>query len=364
MSVPMDTPHIYGSRMHRARFLSLVAGLALGAPLSAQTLDSTVISAFRWRNVGPSNFMGRLSDVQGIPSPSKTIYVSAASGGIWKSTNNGQTWRPLFDDKDVSAFGMLAIAPSDTNVVYAGTGEPNSRNTIEPGNGMYKSTDGGLHWTHIGLEQSQHIGRIAVDPRNANTVYVAALGPAWKPGGERGLYKSTNGGSSWTLIKAPANTKTGAIDVAIDPSYPDVIYMAMWERYRTPYSLNSGGVGSGLFKSTDAGATWTEIKGNGYPEGPKGRIGIAISRSNPQVVYALTEAASIAPGPVTFQRNPAANGLYRSTDGGAHWEHMNNIDTRPFYYSQVRVDPKNPDRVYFSCTQLQVSNDGGKTNMN
>src|SRR5437763_293513 len=197
--------------MQRSRLISAATGaataLAIATTVSAQSLDSSVVGAFRWRQVGPSNFMGRLSDVQGIPSPSKTIYVSAAGGGIWKSQNNGQTWKPIFDDKDVISMGMLAIAPSDTNIVWAGTGEPNS--------------------------------------------------------------------------------------------------------------LNSGGVGSGLLKSTDGGNTWNEIKGNGYPQGPKGRIGISVARSNPQVVYALTEAASIEPGPVTFQRNPAANGLYRSTDGGA-----------------------------------------------
>ncbi len=146
---------------------------------------------------------------------------------------------------------------------------------------------------HVGLEGTQHIGRIVVDPRNANTVYVAALGPAWKSGGERGLYKTTDGGASWKLVKAPANDKTGAIDVAIDPSNPDVLFMSMWERYRTPYSLNSGGVGSGLFKTTDGGATWTEIKGSGYPEGPKGRIGIAISRSNPQIVYLAAHGSGV-----------------------------------------------------------------------
>ncbi|HVX42160.1 MAG TPA: hypothetical protein VHB25_21545 [Gemmatimonadaceae bacterium] len=355
--------------MQRSRLLTALAGVTaavvLAVPASAQMLDSSVVAAFKWRNVGPSNFMGRVSDVEGIPSPSKTLYIAAAGGGIWKSTNNGLTWRPIFDDKDVVAMGMLAIAPSDTNVIYAGTGEPNSRNTIEPGDGVYKSTDGGMHWTHVGLETSQHIGRIQVDPRNANVVYVAALGPAWKAGGERGLYKSTDGGQTWKLVLKGANAYTGAIDVQLDPSNPDVVYASLWERYRTPFSLNSGGSGkgSGLFKSTDGGNTWTEIKGNGYPEGPKGRIGIAISRSNPQVVYALTEAASEAPGPMQFQRNPAANGLYRSADAGKTWQHMNNIDVRPFYYSQVRVDPKDENRVYFSSTTMQVSNDGGKTTM-
>jgi photosystem II stability/assembly factor-like uncharacterized protein len=348
--------------MHRIRFAA--AALLISAPLAAQTLDSSVVAAFRWRNIGPSNFMGRLSDVQGIPGPSKTVYVTAAAGGIWKTTNNGITWRPVFDDKDVASFGMLAIAPSDTNVIYAGTGEPNVRNSIEPGAGVYKSTNGGTTWSFIGLRETQHIGRVVVDPRSANTVYVAAGGPAWKAGGERGLYKTTDGGATWKLIKPGANAKTGAIDVVLDPSNPDIVYVAMWERYRTPYSLFSGGVGSGLFKSTDAGNTWTEIKGNGFPEGAKGRIGLAVARSNPQVVYALTEAASKEPGPVTHSRNPASNGLYRSTDGGRTWTQMNNINVRPFYYSQVIVDPKNADRVYFSSTQLQVSNDGGRTNMN
>ena len=356
----MKTPRLAALALLSAA--SLAAPVA--APLAAQSLDSATIAGFRWRNVGPSNFMGRLSDVVGIPGPSKTLYVAAAGGGIWKSMNNGVTWKPIFDDQEISSAGMLAIAPSDTNIVWAGTGEPNSRNTIEPGAGVYKSTNGGQTWTFMGLRNTQHIGRIQIDPRNANVVYVAALGPAWKAGGDRGLYKTTDGGATWKLIKAGANPKTGAIDVQLDPSNPDVVYLAMWERYRTPYSLNSGGVGSALFKSTDGGATWTEIKGNGYPEGPKGRIGLAISRSNPQIVYALTEAASVAPGPVVFQRAPAANGLYRSTDGGKTWTQMNNIDTRPFYYSQVRVDPANPDRVYFSSTQMQVSNDGGKTTMN
>src|SRR5262245_4503168 len=353
--------------MRPSLLLRLVAAASAVATttLQAQSLDSLTLAGFRWREVGPAAFMGRVSDVAGIPWPSKTFFVAAAAGGIWKTTNGGVTFRPVFDREKCISMGMLAIAPSDTSVVWAGTGEPNSRNTIEPGAGVYKSTDGGLHWTFMGLEKSQHVGRIAIDPRNANVVYVAALGPAWKSGGERGLYKTTDGGTTWKLIKPGANALTGAVDIAIDPSNPDVLYLAMWERFRTPYSLKSGGVGSGLFKSTDAGNTWTEIKGNGYAQGIKGRIGLSIARSNPNTVYALTEAADTAPKTTyTPIGNPPGNGLYRSTDGGRTWQHMNNINTRPFYYSQVRADPKNPDRVYFSSTQLQVSNDGGKTLLN
>ncbi|HEX7020741.1 MAG TPA: hypothetical protein VF159_12050 [Gemmatimonadaceae bacterium] len=355
--------------MQRSRALTLVAGavglMAMASPASAQQLDSATVAGFKWRTVGPANFMGRVSDVQGIPGPSKTLFVAAAGGGIWKSTNSGVSWRPVFDHENIISMGMLAIAPSDTNVVWAGTGEPNSRNTIEPGAGVYKSTDGGLHWTLMGLEKTQHIGRIQIDPRNADVVYVAALGPAWKAGGDRGLYKTTDGGKTWKLIKAGANDRTGFIDVQLDPSNPDIVYASSWERLRTPYSLKSGGVGSGLWKSTDGGTTWTEIKGNGYPEGVKGRIGIAVARSNPNIVYALTEAAdSNATTTYKPNRNPPANGLYRSEDGGKTWKHMNNIDTRPFYYSQVRVDPKDANRVYFSSTDFQVSNDGGKTTMN
>src|SRR5262245_23789731 len=250
--------------MTRSRFVMLAAGAvafrALWAPLAGQALDSTVTSGFRWRTVGPATCMGRVSDVVGLPGPSKTLFVAAAAGGIWKSTNSGITWRPVFDDKNVISMGMLAIAPTDTNIVWAGTGEPNSRNTIEPGGGVFKSTDGGLHWTAMGLEKTQHIGRIAIDPRNASVVYIAALGPAWKAGGDRGLYKTTDGGTTWQLIMPGANALTGFIDVKLDPSNPDVIFAASWERFRTPYSLKSGGPGSGLWKSTDAGATWTEIK--------------------------------------------------------------------------------------------------------
>ena len=341
--------------------LALLLSSAFAATLHAQALDSTTTAAMKWRTVGPANFMGRLADVVGIPGPSKTLFVAAAAGGVWKTTNNGHTWRPVFDDKRVASLGTMAIAASDTQQVWLGTGEPHSRNTIEPGAGIYKSTDGGITWKLMGLEKTQHIGRIAVDPKNPNVVWVAALGAAWKSNPERGLYKTTDGGVTWQLNKFISD-KAGFVDVAIDPRNSDVVYAAAYERLRTPYSLKSGGPGSGLFKTTDGGKTWTEIAGNGFPTGPKGRIGLSIALSNPDVIYAMVEAATLDKnGKYGSERVPPANGLYRSADGGKTWEKMNNANVRPFYYSQVRADPKNPNRVYFSSTQLQVSDDGGKT---
>ena len=350
-------------RFRTALLYSALALVAGSAGVAAQTLDDATVAGFKWRTVGPANFMGRLSDVVGIPGPSKTLYVAAAGGGIWKSTNNGVTWRPIFDDKNIISMGMLAIAPTDTNTIWAGTGEPNSRNTIEPGAGIYKSTDGGSTWTMMGLEKTQHIGRIAIDPRNKDILYVAALGAAWSSNKERGLYKSIDGGNTWTMSKFISD-RAGFVDVAIDPRNSDVVYASSWERYRTPYSLNSGGPGSALWKSTDAGATWTEIKGGGYPDGTKGRIGLALAPSNPDVVYALTEAYSMTPEKFTMGTRPKANGVYRSADGGKTWDHTSTVDVRPFYYSQIRVDPKNANRIYYSSTELQVSNDGGKTTAN
>lgn len=352
---------MFASRCSRFLAVALVAMAATAPLLQAQSLDSATTAGMRWRNVGPANFEGRVSDVVGIPGPSKTLFVAAAAGGIWKSTNNGQTWRPVFDDKRVISMGMLAIAPSDTMQVWAGTGEPNSRNTIEPGAGIYKSTDGGITWKLMGLEKTQHIGRIVVHPKDANIVYVAALGAAWKSNPERGLYKTTDGGQNWNRIKFISD-KAGFVDVALDPRDPNVIYAAAWERLRTPYSLKSGGPGSGLWKSTDGGTTWSEIKGNGFAEGAKGRIGLAVAPSNPEIVYALVEAAAVQKdGGYTPTTAPAGNGLYRSADAGKSWAKMNSYNVRPFYYSQVRVDPKDANRVYFSSTELQLSEDGGKT---
>jgi photosystem II stability/assembly factor-like uncharacterized protein len=363
--------------MRLQRLIPLLAGVAAAVPLTARAqstqLDSATLAGFRWRNVGPANMSGRVDAIVGIPSPSKTLYVAAAGGGIWKSTNAGTTFRPIFNRQPVISMGTLAIAPSDTNIVWAGTGDVNTRNTIEPGGGIFKSTDGGTTWQYMGLKETQHIGRIIVDPHDANVVYVAALGHAWDTNKERGIYKTTDGGKTWNLIKF-IDDKTGFVDMAMDPSDPNTLYAASWQRIRGPYFLNSGGPGSGLWKTTDAGKTWTEIKGGGFPETPKGRIGIAISKSNPQVVYALIEADSIRGAKAPYRvpesladdkgapkHNRLLSGLYRSQDGGKTWTWMNDKDVRPFYYSRVAVDPENANRVYWSSTPFQFSDDGGKT---
>ena len=337
------------------RLWAAVAVLTLIAvPAPSQSLDSTLLAGFRWRNIGPANMAGRVSSVAGIPSPSRTFFIAAAAGGIWKTTNAGTTFRPVFDNYACVSMGELAIAPSDTMQIWAGTGEEDSRNTISPGCGIFKSTDGGLTWKRSGLEKSGAIGRIVVHPTNPNIVYVAALGQPWSANPERGLYKTTDGGQTWQLVKFISD-RAGFVDVAMDPSNPEVLFAASWERVRGPYFLRSGGPGSALWKTTDAGKTWTEVKGGGLPETSKGRIGIAIAASDPKVIYLMVEADT-SKGAKT-----RPSGLYRSSDGGSNWERTNSNNVRPFYYSQVRVDPKDPDRVYWSSTPVNYSNDGGKT---
>ena len=325
------------------------------------TLDSTLLAAFRWRAVGPANMAGRITDVEGIPS-SSTFFFAAASGGIWKTSNNGTTFRPVFDNYSCISMGDLAIAPSDTMQVWAGTGEEDSRNSISPGCGIFKSTDGGLTWKPMGLERSGAIGRIVVHPKDPNIVYVAVVGQIWGPNRERGLYKTTDGGQTWQLVKF-ISEKAGFVDVAMDPSNPDVLFASAWERVRGPYFLRSGGPGSALWKTSDAGKTWTEVRGGGLPETTKGRITIAIAASDPKVIYLMVEADT-TPNPKPAAGKAAQtrpSGLYRSADGGATWEKTSGNNVRPFYYSQVRVDPKDANRVYWSSTPVNYSNDGGKT---
>lgn len=344
--------------MRRHTVVLALALAALGAPSLhaqlSQPLDSATLARFTWRSVGPVNMAGRVSDVEGVPSPSKTFYVAAAAGGVWKTTNNGTSFELVWGGNGrVISMGDIAIAPSDPSQVWIGTGEPDSRNSISPGGGVFKSTDGGKTWVAKGLEKTQAIGRMIVHPTDPNVVYVAALGAVWNANPERGLYRTKDGGETWELVKHVSD-KAGFVDVILNPHHPEVVWAASWERVRGPWFLQSGGPGSGLWKSTDGGDTWTAVKGNGFPTGNTGRIGLAIAPSNPHVMYAMVEAEKEADG-------TGGNGLYRSADSGETWEKMNDVNVRPFYYSQVRVDPVDENRVYFSSTPVNFSDDGGKT---
>jgi photosystem II stability/assembly factor-like uncharacterized protein len=352
--------------------LSLILAVPALAYGQSTRADSGFLASFRWRSIGPANMTGRVVDIRGNPQNPKEVFVAFATGGLWKTVNAGTTWMPVFDRTGVFATSEIAIAPSDTSVIYVGTGEPNSRNSISPGAGVFKSTDGGRTWTYSGLRETQVIGRVLVHPTNPDVVWVAALGHAWGPNRERGVYKTTDGGKTWRQVKFVSD-HAGFVDIALDPANPNTLFATAWERVRGPYFLTSGGPGSGLWKSTDGGEHWSEVKGHGLPTTTWGRSAVAVAPSNPSDVYLLVEADS-NPNPESVRRarqrgyvpdtskaQELQSGLFRSTDGGQTWTRMNSENNRPFYYSQLRVDPKDPDRVYWLSTSFRFSNDGGKT---
>ncbi len=340
----------------RLSLLRLLPALILGLATSvaAQTPDSATLASLKWRSIGPVNMAGRMTDVEGDPRNPKVFYISGAAGGIWKTVNAGTTFVPLWDKGPIASMGDIALSPSDPKIIWAGTGEQNSRNSVTPGYGVYKTVDGGNTWQSMGLEKTQHIGRIVVHPTNPNIVYVAALGAQWASNPERGLYKTVDGGKTWTMSKFISD-KAGFVDIAMDPRDPNTLYAASWERVRKPAFLKSGGPGSALWKTTDGGASWHEVKGGGFPETQKGRMNIQISHSNPNIVYVMVEADSIR----GKKPQRLLSGLYRSSDAGKTWKWMSTIDNRPFYFSQIRVDPKNPDRIYRLAVDMQFSDDGG-----
>lgn len=306
----------------------------------------TVLDALAWRHVGPAAFGGRIDDIEAVPSRPHTIFVGAAGGGLWRTTNNGVTWTPVFDAYGGSiSIGDVAIAPSDPNVVWVGTGEPNNRQSSTWGDGVYRSLDGGDTWEPMGLRDSQHVGRIVIHPRDPDVVFVAALGHLWGPNSERGLYRTKDGGKTWSKVLG-VDDNTGAVDVALDPD-GRTVYAATYQRRRRAFGFVGGGSGSGLWRSLDGGDTWQRL-GHGLPTGVIGRIGIAIAPSNSDIVYAVIE-------------HRGAGGVYRSTDRGGNWTRMSSTDPRPMYYSQIRVDPANADKVWVLGTYLAVSTDAGRT---
>ncbi|MGN6720143.1 MAG: WD40/YVTN/BNR-like repeat-containing protein, partial [Candidatus Binatia bacterium] len=287
--------------------------------------------------------------VTGVPGEPNVFYFGGASGGVWKSTDAGANWKPIFDKEPVATIGAIAVAESDHNVIYVGTGEACIRGNITYGNGVYKSVDGGKTWKNIGLKDSQHIGAVIVDPKNPNIVFVAALGHAYGSNEERGVFRSTDGGASWQKVLYK-DDKTGAIDVVFDPNNPRTVFAALWQVYRTPWSLNSGGPGSGLYKSTDGGSTWTRLEGHGLPSGIMGRIGVTVSQADSNRVYAIIENKE--------------GGLFRSDDGGDSWVRINDdgrIRQRAWYFSHIFADPKSADTVYVLNTGMFRSSDAGRT---
>ena len=316
--------------------------------------DSVLVRSLAFRSIGPAVMSGRISDIAVVVDPKAprarvgtVIYVAAATGGVWKTSNGGVNWAPVFDSVRTGSVGAIAVAPSDPSVVWVGTGEANNMRSSSWGTGVYKSTDAGKTWSAAMLPTSQHVGKIVIDPRDANVVYVAAVGPLWAPGGERGLFKTTDGGKSWTNLKE-ISKYTGFTEIAMDPSNPDVLYAASLERERREYGFLPAGPETGIFKTTDAGRTWTQLK-DGLPTGDLGRIGLSVCKSKPTTVYA------------TIHAKPPAAGLYRSEDGGATWKQMNDQDGTAWYYSQVRCDPANPDHVIQLNAQSRESKDAGKT---
>jgi photosystem II stability/assembly factor-like uncharacterized protein len=338
--------------MRRTPVLALAsAGLALALPLAnAADLDPSLLAGVRARSIGPATSSGRVTVVTSSAGRSREVWVGAASGGVWKSTDGGLTFAPVFDDQPVASIGTIALDPANPDVVWVGTGEDNPRNSVSVGDGVYKSLDGGKTWAHLGLEKTEHVSHIVIDPRNPRVAWVGAMGQVWGENADRGVYKTEDGGKSWRKVLY-VDERTGVADLVADPSNPDKLFAAMWDFRRWPWSFRSGGPGSGIYTSLDGGESWKRLtEDDGLPKGDLGRIGLAIAPSDPRIVYALVEADKSA--------------LIRSEDGGRTWKTVNSegdVSPRPFYYADVRVDPQDPNRIYRLATVVTVSDDGGRT---
>jgi len=336
-----------GRQTRSVCFAAVLFAFAVSS-FAQSSVDPKVYEGMKWRLIGPFRG-GRSLTAVGVPSQPNTYYFGAVSGGVWKTTDGGLTWEPIFDKQSVSSIGSIAVADSDPNVVYVGTGEACIRGNISYGDGVYKSLDAGKTWTNVGLKDSRHIGAVIVHPSHPDIAFVAALGHVYGPNEERGVFRTRDGGKTWEKVLY-INDRTGAIDVVFDPQNPHIVFATMWEGYRTPWSLTSGGDKSGLYRSIDGGTTWKRLEANGLPEGPLGRIGVSVPGGDGNVVFALIEAKK--------------GGLYRSEDGGDHWSLINDdhrFRQRAWYFTHVWGDPKNPNVVYIANTGLYRSIDGGKT---
>ncbi|MDT8341164.1 MAG: hypothetical protein RQ751_06600 [Longimicrobiales bacterium] len=357
--------------------LLAVTALAPAPPAAAQSLTEDHLAVFDYRSIGPTRQSGRFVDIAVPSDDPHTFYIATASGHLWKTTNRGITFDVLFEEEDVFSIGAIAVAPSDSRILYLGSGEGNNSRSSYWGDGVYRSTDAGESWTNVGLPESHHIGRIVVHPTDPNTVYVAALGKLYSENEERGLYKTTDGGRSWRKVLGPVvrGKHIGVVDVAMDPSNPAVLYAATFDKVRVPFSYDLGGPGSRLYKSTDGGDSWTLLE-NGLPGGMLGRIGVAVSASDPNIVYATVENAN-KPDMTDEERYQELRGhksssgmiggeIYRSDDAGATWYKTHpdsvSIGGQPaYYYGQIRIDPNDPDRVYVLSIRTHLSEDGGRT---
>ena len=331
-----------------------ICGLAtaLSVSLFAQSNFENAMKNLRFRSIGPATMGGRTDDFAVVESDPRIIFAGAAAGGIFKTVNGGQSWQAIFEDQPNPSIGDLALAPSNPSILYVGTGEPNNRQSSSWGDGVYKSMDGGATFTHLGLAETHHIGRIVVHPTDPNTVYVAAQGDLWGPNKERGVYMSTDGGAHWNLTLF-VNEDTGVNDIAIDPQSPNILYATAYERRRTVFGFAGGGPGSAIYRSTDGGLHWTKLSGQGgtargLPAGTLGRCALDIYRRNTNIVYALVEHSTLG-------------GVYRSEDKGATWARMSDTNPRPSYFSQIRIDPNNDQKIWLGGVNMYMSEDGGRS---
>ena len=344
--------------------IAVVAIFSQPAGVAQSSPEARLVKELRWRNIGPANMAGRVTDIEALDSDFATVLVAAASGGVFKSTNAGTTWEPIFDKYGSASIGDIAFFQKDPNIIWVGTGEPCVRNSVAWGDGIYKSTDGGKTFANMGLRDTHHIGEVVTHPTDPNIVYVAAQGHLWGHTGERGVFKTIDGGKTWQKLAGglPDDGKTGATELKMDPANPSILYAGFWERIRRPYRFDSGGPNGGIFKSVDAGRSWKKLTA-GLPAGDTGKIGLSIFRKNPNIIVALVEHGfQPARGSVDYNdMTKLGTGVYRSEDAGKTWKFLNRSNDRPFYYGHIYIDPADDKIVYVLATNAQVSEDGGRT---